>query len=232
MHVMEILLRTLITFIVLLLFTRLLGRKQLSNLTFFNYITGISIGTIAASISYDRKINLWDASLSLIGWVVLTLLIAFIDIKSRKMRVILDGQPVIVIKHGQIQEQALQSLRLDMEQLSMMLREKSIFSITEVDYAILETDGKISILKKEGNMPPTKADLNIPTAQAPFLPTEFVIDGKLIKENLAKANVNEAWLKQQIHAMGIPSIDKVFYVQLQKDGTLYVDLKDENPQKP
>jgi uncharacterized membrane protein YcaP (DUF421 family) len=227
MHFTEIILRTIITFIVLLLFTRLLGRKQMSNLTFFNYITGISIGTIAASLSMDRSTNIWDASTALVGWVVLTLLIALIDIKSRKMRLILDGQPMVVIKNGQVMEKALKKLRLDMEQLTMMLREKSVFSITEVDYAILETDGKLSLLKKEGEKPPTKTDFNMPLSPFTIIPTDLIIDGKLIKENLEKVNVNEAWLKQQISAIGIPSMDMIFYAQLQKDGTLYVDLKDD-----
>lgn len=229
MHI-EIVLRTVIVFFVLLLFTRILGRKQLSNLTFFNYITGISIGTISASLSMDRTLNVWDGATALIGWVVLTLILAIIDIKSRKMRVVLDGEPIVVIKNGQVLDQSLRKMRLDMGKLTMMLRQKNVFSLTDVDYAILETDGQISILKKEGMQPPTKTDLNIPTAPGlEIIPTDLIIDGKIIKENLEKANINEAWLKQQISAMGIPSIDKVFYVQLQKDGTLYVDLKDDPP---
>ncbi|MGV3489304.1 MAG: DUF421 domain-containing protein [Tuberibacillus sp.] len=230
MHIWEIAIRTLVIFFVLLFFTRQLGRKQMSNLTFFNYITGISIGTIAASISMDRSQNLWDAAIALIGWVVLTLVIAYIDLKSIKMRVILDGEPVIIIKNGRVLEKALKRVRLDMEQLLMMLREKNVFSVNEVDYAIIETDGKLSLLKKEADQPLVKKDTHVPVIQNGMIPTDLIIDGQMIKQNLIKTGVSEQWLRQQLQTMGV-SLNDVFYAQLQKDGTLYIDLKDDRPEK-
>ncbi|WP_027725700.1 DUF421 domain-containing protein [Tuberibacillus calidus] len=230
MHFWEISARTVITFFVLLFFARLLGRKQISNLTFFNYITGISIGTIASSISMDRSQNLWDAALALVGWVTLTLVISLLDIKSRRMRLLLDGEPVIVIKNGQVLKNTLKRIHLDMEQLMMMLREKSVFTVNEVDYAIIETDGKLSLLKKEAHQSPAKKDLGIPAATTGFIPTDLIIDGKLLMENLHRTGITEAWVKQQLAHYGIPDVREVFYAQLQKDGTLYVDLMDKAPE--
>lgn len=117
-------------------------------MTYFNYITGITIGAVAASITIDTSIDMVDAFVSLIGWSVLTILVGFINLKSPKARIILDGEPTIVIKDGKILEKALKGEKLNMDDLSMLLREQSIFSIQEVNYAVLEPNGQLSVLKK------------------------------------------------------------------------------------
>jgi uncharacterized membrane protein YcaP (DUF421 family) len=104
MNIVEVFSRAAAAFFVLLLLTRLMGRKQISQLTFFNYITGISIGAVAGSVSVDSNIKLSTGIGSLITWCGLTLIVGFIDIKSRKFRFFLDGQPSIIIKQGKIME--------------------------------------------------------------------------------------------------------------------------------
>lgn len=145
----QVILETIITFLVLLLYTRLLGKKQMSHLTFFNYITGITIGSIAANMVMLDTRSFYKELTSLTIWCLLTELVSWIALKSPKLRKSLDGKPTIVIKDGIIDKKALGSLRLNTDDLTMLLREKDIFNIAEVNYAILEPHGRLSVLKKE-----------------------------------------------------------------------------------
>lgn len=134
----DVLLRTFILFITLLVLTRILGKKQMSHLTFFNYFTGITIGSIAANMIRETEEPFWDDFIGLIFWCVLTLLVEYIGLKFSKLRQIIDGQPTIVIKRGVILKASLTSNRVNLDDLLMLLRKQNIFSIKEVEYAILE----------------------------------------------------------------------------------------------
>lgn len=146
---LKVILETVITFLILLLYTRLLGKKQMSHLTFFNYITGITIGSIAGNMVMIDTRTFYKELTSLTIWCVLTELVSFIALKSPKLRNKLDGEPTMVIKKGVIDKNALKSLRVNVDDLTMLLREKDIFDFSEVDYAILEPHGRLSVLKKD-----------------------------------------------------------------------------------
>jgi uncharacterized membrane protein YcaP (DUF421 family) len=206
-----------------------MGKKQVGQLTFFNYITGISIGAIAAAITIDHSIGFGEGIVGLIGWALLTHLVAFINLKSRKARVVLDGQPTIVIKNGDIMEKAMAGAGLNMDDLSMLLREKDIFSTKDVDYAILEPDGKLSVLKKVSQQNPTKKDLQVKTVKPIYMPTEIIVDGKVVSKNLTELNLSEKWLQTQMEQSGL-SLDQIFYAEIQSDGTLFFDRKESRDQ--
>ncbi|GED70889.1 hypothetical protein BRE01_45910 [Brevibacillus reuszeri] len=148
-HFLEITVKTLCGFVVILLLTRMLGKKQLSNVTFFTYVTGITIGSLTASMVIEPDTNFFEGLVSLALWAILTVLVEFLSLKSSKARVLLDGQPTLVIKKGEILEEALAQCRLNMDDLSMMLRKEDVFSIKDVAYAILEPNGQLSVMKKK-----------------------------------------------------------------------------------
>ncbi|MFC9539989.1 DUF421 domain-containing protein [Lysinibacillus sp. NPDC056959] len=179
---LQIVVQTIITFFVLLTLTRFLGKKQLSYLTFFNYVTGITIGSIAANMVILKTILFTKFLVSLIVWCALTSLISYIALKSGKARVILDGQPTIVIKKGKIDRAALASTKINIDDLTMMIRQYQVFSITEIDYAILEPNGMLSILKKPEFQSTQKTDLKIYPSAPAFIPLEIITDGKLIMQ--------------------------------------------------
>jgi uncharacterized membrane protein YcaP (DUF421 family) len=226
LNYLEVLGKVVISFAVLLLMTRMMGKKQVGQLTYFNYITGISIGAIAAAITMDRSIDIREGFVSLIGWALLTHLVAFINLKSRKARVILDGQPTIVIKNGQILEKAMAGASINMDDLSMLLREKDIFSTKEVDYAILEPDGKLSVLKKANQQTITKKDLNVNVVKPLYIPTEIIVDGKIVTRNLTELNLSENWLETQLQQAGV-KLNAVFYAEIQSDGSLFIDKRQD-----
>lgn len=223
----EVAIRTLFTFIVLLIVTRLLGRKQISQLTFFNYMTGITIGSMAASFTVESHVSVTEGATGVLGWCLLTLLVELIALKWPKARVALDGQPVILISRGKILERELAKTRMNMDDLSMMLRDKNVFSVNEVEYAILEPNGSVTVMKKDEHQHPVKSDLLfIPRKPIRQLPTELIVDGKLVEKNLQSLHLTEDWLDLELGKQHVLR-SEVFYAELQSDGSLYFDLYDK-----
>ncbi|BFH63004.1 YetF domain-containing protein [Paenibacillus azoreducens] len=219
--------RTLLSFVILLILTRLSGKKQLSHMTFFTYITGIALGNIAGDTIVHKDIPIYAGITGMTLWTILTIFIEKICLKSPWLRDILDGEPAIVIQKGKIQTKAMALSKLNMDDLSMLLREKDIFSIREVDYAILEPNGQLSVLKKQENDYPTKKDMKIPTQERLYLPTKLIVDGKIMEQNLKNLHFDHDWLDQQIKKLGANSVQEVFFAELQSDGSVYLDKKQE-----
>lgn len=217
--------RTLLGFTVLLILTRFLGKKQLGQLTFFTYITGIAMGNIAGDMVVHRDIKLIDGVTGLVVWALTTFLMELLSLKSSRARVLLDGEPTIVIKKGVIVQKALISQRLNMDDLTMLLRTNNVFSIQDVDYAILEPNGQLSVLKKPPLEAITKKDMHIEPEQRIYLPTEIIVDGKLVHRNLNELNLTNEWVNQQLILNKVNSIDEIFLAELQSDGSLYISRK-------
>ncbi|WP_079505582.1 YetF domain-containing protein [Mesobacillus jeotgali] len=218
-------LRTLLGFAVLFLLTRVLGKKQLSQMTFFTYITGIALGNIAGDMVVHRDIKLIDGVTGLALWAFLTLTIEYIALKSPKARILLDGEPTIIIKQGKINEKAMKSNKLNMDDLTMLLRIKNVFSIKEVDYAILEPNGQISVLKKVEYENVINKDTGIPLTPRKYLPSELVVDGRIVKKNLIELSLSEDWLANELKKKGISRFEEVFYAELQSDGTVVAEKR-------
>ncbi|MDW0109675.1 DUF421 domain-containing protein [Sporosarcina aquimarina] len=221
----EMILRTSLAFLVLLVLARFMGKKQISQLTFFHYVTGITIGSIAADIAGESETPFMDGLVAMIWWAALTVFMNFLTMKSKKVRVLLDDKPLIVIQKGKIEEGALKKARLTLNDLNMLLREQSIFSIKEVYYAIFETNGNLSVMKRMGDENATKTDVNASAKEPKYIPTEIISDGELILENLAELDLTEQWAYDQLKKKGVNRVDQVYYAEIQPNGELYVDLK-------
>lgn len=220
----EMILRTTLSFTSILVLARIIGKKQLSQLTFFHYITGITIGSIAAEISAQEQTKFWDGLVSLVWWSILTLLISYLSLKSPKARVLFDDRPTIVIQNGTIIKNGLKKARLHMEELSMLLREQGIFSVDEVQFAVFETNGELSVLKKPAKSPATKQDVKADVSIQPFIPTELISDGKIIMKNLIELDLTEEWLLNKLKKKNVKNIEDVFFAQILENGSLYVSL--------
>ena len=229
MPVAELVFRLAIAFITLLVLTRLMGRKEISQMTFFNFVSAISLGTLGASLAIDSSISITNGLIALIAWSAFTIFIGVLDIKSPKFRIAIEGQPRILIKKGKIMENELRKVRLDIDALNALLRKKNVFSVSDVDYAIFESDGTLSVMKKEPKQTLTKSDMNINQTNVNVFPisTSVISDGEIKQENLKKLNLDKQWLERQLKLSGVDSISDVFYAEVQKDGTLYIDYKND-----
>jgi uncharacterized membrane protein YcaP (DUF421 family) len=217
-----VIVRALISFFTLLLFTRLLGKHQMSNLTYFDYINGITIGSIAGTLATDLSSKAWVHWLGLTVYVAITFSIQLIDLKSRFFSKVLDGEPTVLMQNAKILEQNLKKSKMSKDALMMMLREKNIFDPTQVAYAIMEPDGNLSVLPKAEYQPTTPKDLNIPVQPA-RMTTELIMDGIILEQNLKQRNKDRQWLDLQLKANGIKDIKKVSFAAILPNGQLYVD---------
>lgn len=224
-HTLNTLLRTLTGFAVLLLLTRLAGKKQIGQMSIFTYITGIALGNMAGDMILSHDVPIFQGVIGMTFWSGLIFLMEILSLKVPKVRVALDGEPVLVIKKGVIQAPELRKMRLNMDDLTMLLREKDVFAIRDVEYAILEPHGELSVVKKADRQPAVKADLNLAPPEPTYLPGELITDGNVIRRNLREFGKDEQWLRLQLIAQGVGSAKSVLYAELEEDGTLFVQTK-------
>ena len=224
MEYATVLIRTVLAFVTLFVVARLLGKQQLSQLTFYEYITGITMGDIAASIAIDAGRSPLYYMLALVAFAILTLGTGVITEKSRPLRKLIEGEPVVLVHNGKILEHNMAKSGYNMENLMMQLRERDAFDIREVEFAIAETDGYLTVLKKSQNRPVTPADLGIDTKYE-GIPSEIIVDGQVIHQNLKQNHLDEAWLIARLQSMGYNSPQDIPYASLDSEGNLYVDDK-------
>ena len=224
----EMIVRTTVTFSVLLLLARILGKEQLSQLTFFNYITGITIGSIAGEVVAHDDTHYFNAITSLIWWSLLTILVSYISLKSSRAKALLDDKPMIIIKNGKILEGSLKKSRLPLGDLNMLLRMQGIFSVKDVHFAVLETNGELSVFKKVAQQSATKQDVKAQIIVPKYMPTTIIADGKIIEKNLPDQGLTEEWVIKQLKKHGVNSVQQVFYAEIESDGTIYMDLREDN----
>jgi uncharacterized membrane protein YcaP (DUF421 family) len=224
MDVSEILIRTLITFIVLYVIARILGKKLISQMTFFDFVAGVTLGSITASLIFSTTIHIATALLPLIVFGVIIFIFDIVSIKSFKGRKILNDEPTLVVKNGQILEKGMKKARLNVDELLLQLRKKNIFYLDEVEYSFLETDGTISALKKTEKQALTKKDygVNSPTRG---VPQTFIIDGQVLENSLNAIGQNMDWLQQTLNAQGIKDIRDVVVAQMDQQNNLYIDVR-------
>lgn len=218
-----VLARSLIAFFSLLIFARVIGKQQISQLTFFDYVLGITIGSIAASLSVDLSSRAWPHWVGLLTWTATVVALQFITLKSRHASNYLLGEPSVVIMDGQIMEEALRRIRYTVSDILEQLRDKGVFDLKQVAFGVVETNGKLSVLLKPEFLPLTPQDMNLPT-QANGLGTELIYDGIVIEENLQKSKVDRYWLKNELSKNGVQQVSDVFLAYLDGAGGLYLDL--------
>ncbi|KYH29573.1 MULTISPECIES: DUF421 domain-containing protein [Clostridium] len=218
-----VLVRGIIGFFSLLIFARILGKQQISQLTFFDYILGITIGSTASTLTTDLTSTVWCHWVGLLTWTVLSLILQFIALKSKRASDYLDDKPTIIIMNGKILESSMKKLRYRLSDLLEQLRDKGVFDLNQVAFAILEKDGQLSVLKKPEYEPVTPKDLNL-TVPPSYLSSELIYDGIVIEENLKKVNKDMKWLDLQLKAHNVKHISDVFIATYNPPDSIYIDL--------
>lgn len=226
MDIPQLILRIILTFVSLLFLARIMGRKEISQMTFFNFVSAITIGSIAADLVLSPDITIENGIIALSGWTVMTLLMDLVEIKTIRGRHLVSGNPLIVIQDGKIIEKSLLTARLSIDYLMALLRQQGIFTVSEVDYAIFEIDGKLSVLKKDIFIPVTKFDMKFPAVEKKYgLPTTIISDGRVISENIKNLKLEQNWLSTELKKHEIKNISEVLFAQVQTDGSLFLEKK-------
>lgn len=211
---------------VLFLLTKLMGRKQISQLTFFDYIIGISIGSIAAQIAVDRETSFVDGITALIVYALVATVISILTCKSILARRFFTGAPTILVQHGKIVEKNLKKEKFDLNDLLSECRINHIFNFDDIEYAIMEANGRISFLTKSQKRPATPEDLQIAVEQEEPIAT-VIIDGKVMAENLIKISKSREWLLAELKKQNVSSPKEVFFATCDNNGKLVLHKKNE-----
>ncbi|UWG99208.1 DUF421 domain-containing protein [Dehalobacter sp. DCM] len=216
--------RTIILYLIIVLVLRVMGKRQIGQLQPFELVIILMISELAVIPSQDSGIPLIAGLFPVIMLLLLGLAISELALKSEKARGIICGTPTILINKGQIMEDQLRKLRYNLSDLLEQLRAKNMFNIADVDYAILETNGQLSVIPKSDKRPATPHDLKLQIA-GDGMPLALIMDGEIQKKNLEKSGVDIIWLEKEIKKANISNIKQVFFASIDSQQKLYIQKK-------
>ncbi len=219
--------RTIILYSFLLIIMRLMGKRQLGQLEPFDLVTALMISELAALPMEDNRMPLISSMIPITTLVVLQIITSIIQLKSEKARTLLNGEPSILIKDGEVDLKELRNQRFNLDDLLEELRLNGYFNLSDIHYAVLETNGNISIMPKEENTPITPKVLNLSVQEKP-MPMIIINDGSINKQNLEKVGKNMKWVKKQLRKNNIESYEDVFIGIVYDDDKFFYQLKENN----
>ncbi|BAF59030.1 predicted membrane protein [Pelotomaculum thermopropionicum SI] len=221
--VWEYIYRTVFIYFLVLAVIRMMGKREIGQLSPFDFVVAIIIAELAAMPMEMSNIPLWHSVLPLVILGVLEVAVSYATLLSQTLRGVVCGHPQVVIKNGKLLREEMRKARYNLDDLMAQLREKGVVDPSDVEFAVLETSGKLSVILKSQRRPVTPADLGIST---PYegLPTVLVMDGNVMKKNLKEANLDEKWLLQALQERQL-SPKKILLATLSTDGRLYISEK-------
>lgn len=217
--------RTVLIYFLVLVIVRLMGKREIGQLSPFDFVVAIIIAELAAIPMETTGIPLWKAILPMLTLAVLEVFLSYLALYSPFLRKILDGQPQVVIKNGRIIKSELRKARYNLNDLLAQLREKGIVNVSDVEFGILETSGKLSVIPKSQKRPVTPEDLSLPTGYE-GLPAVLIMDGTIVRENLRLTGLDEKWLTERLAEFNLRPRD-VFLAVLGTDGNLFINKQEE-----
>ena len=226
----EVLVRALVSILVLFLLTKFMGFKQISQLNLFDYIVGISIGSIAAQMAFDPDIPYYATITAMAVYALIEVLISFLTTKSIRLRSFVTGTPVIVINKGKIIEASLKKIKYDLNDLLTECRINGYFDVSEIECAVMETDGRLSFLAKADIRPVTPRDIGLSPASEGLV-ANVILDGNLMQSALKSCGRDENWLQKQLQDNKIKDIQTVLLGTVDVTGVFRAYLKNEPPLK-
>ena len=222
--------RTILVLIILFFITKMMGKKQISELNFFDYVVGITIGSIAADISLDIEKNMIAGIAALFIYGFISYIISFVSIKSILARRFFIGVPTVLVEKGKIIESGLKKSKIDVNDLLMEARENGYFNLDEIDYALMEVNGNISFLPKEKEKPVTKKDMKI-KCNNEGLTVNAIIDSKYMVNNMKAINKDKEWLDHELKVNGYDNYDNILLATIDNNYKVTIYEKNVKPDK-
>lgn len=226
-HLFEILLRSCSSLIALFILTNMLGKKQVSQLSAFDYVIGISMGSIAAEMTINKEAPFFDGLFAMATYAFIAYSISYLTLKSIHLRRFFTGVPVILIQDGKFIKKNLRKSLLDVNDVLEEARTNGYFEIADIAYAIMETTGNISFLPKTANRPVTMKDMNLKDKVA-GLTANVIIDGNIMEENLRLMKKEKKWLLKEIKKQGYDNPEDIFLATLDNNYNLSIYKIEDN----
>ncbi|MBN8208432.1 DUF421 domain-containing protein [Bacillus sp. NTK071] len=219
MEYMTIILRTLVLYFLIIVVFRIMGKREIGQLSILDFVVSIMIAELAVTSIEDPGTPMVRTIVPMGILVIIQILMAYISLKSEKVREIVDGKPSVLIDRGKIDETAMKKQRYNFDDLLIQLRENNIASVSDVEFAILEPSGKLSVIKKENDTKQKDA--------GSLLPLPLILDGKVQEEHLERIGKTSLWLRQELRKVGQKDIKCISYCSLHKNGSFFIDIKNE-----
>lgn len=211
MNFFDVFLRSFFSILALFFLTKIMGRKQISQLNLYDYVVGITIGSVAAEISTNLDTHFFSGILVMVIYSIVSVLFSFLSEKSIVLRRFIIGVPYILIENGKILESSLKKAKFDINELLQEARIGGYYDLSQIDYAIMEANGKVSFLPKGKYSPVTISDMKLKESKNALV-SNLVIDGKIMFNNLDYIGKSEQWLLNRLDSMGYKSLDEILLV--------------------
>lgn len=220
--------RSIISLVVLFFVTKLIGKKQVSELSLFDYVIGISIGNYTAEMVMNFDNQYINGIIAMVCFGLISYLVSVVTMKSIALRRFIIGVPTVIIQDGKISLNGLKKAKIDINDLLEQCRSLGYFDVSEISYAILEVNGKLSVLPKADYKVPTLKDLNIKNNKS-YLSSNVIIDGKLMEKNLKNSNKDKKWLDQELKKQGYSNYELILLATITNDS---LSVFEKDIQKP
>lgn len=216
--------KCILIYILALILSKFIGIKIISQMNFFDFIMGVSVGSMIAKIVIDKDHVVFSGIIALIIFTLLTAATSYLNLKSYIGRKIINAKTKIVVENGRIIDKNLKSLRITINELMMKLREKDVFNLEDVQYAVMESNGQLSVLIKEDKKPVTPYDMNLKVKGSSLI-NDIIIDGKIINKNLKIAGIDEKWLINELKKKNISKVEDIFYAGIDKNKRIIISKR-------
>ncbi|ADL52210.1 DUF421 domain-containing protein [Clostridium cellulovorans] len=226
MELLRVVLTSIGSVVALFILTKIIGNRQMSQVSMFDYINGITIGSIAAEMATSLSDDYIRPLIAMIVYAIVSVAFSILTSKSIKFRRILTGETLILFDQGKLFEANFKKAKLDLSEFLTQCRNSGFFNLSNIETAVLESNGKISFLPVSLQRPATPSDLNLKVQQEKLV-VNIIIDGKVLKDNLKFTGKDEKWLGKQLKNQGISDVSQVFLATCddKKDLSVYVKIK-------
>ncbi len=220
-ELLDVTIRAISSLITLFLITKMLGKKQVSQLSLFDYVIGISIGNFAAEMTINLESNEINGIWAVVLFGLFAYLVSYLTMKSMTMRRFFMGTPTVIIQNGKILEKNLRKVKFDINDMLEEIRSNGYFDLSQVEYALMEANGKLSILPKSEYRPLTPKDMNLNITNE-GLCANIIIDSKIMHNNLKMCKKDEKWLKKELKIKGYSDLSKILLATLDNNEKITV----------
>ncbi len=208
MEIVKVILTSVLSAVALFVIAKILGHKQMSQLDFFDYITGITIGSIAAELATELE-KPWKPLIAMIIYGGITVGLTLLTSKFSRMRKFINGTPTIILNGGKLYRKNMKKAKMDLSEFMVMCRQEGYFNLNDIQTAIFEYNGRLTVLPKATKRPVNPTDMNIiPPPET--INTEVIMDGRILDENLKRLGLDAVWLKKELECQGYKNAKDIF----------------------
>ncbi|WAH38430.1 DUF421 domain-containing protein [Alicyclobacillus dauci] len=222
--------RILVLYLLVMVALRVMGKREIGQLSVFDFVVSVMIAELSTLPMEDTQVPLYKSVISIGSLVLFQTIVAFLQIKSHRFRHFVDGEPSVLIEHGQVKDREMKRLRYSVHDLMTQLREKGVSNVADVEFAILETSGQLSVFPKAAVRPLTPRDIGR-MVDTETIPMPLIVDGYPVEKTLSILKQDETWLADEMKRRGYSSLRDVFYASVDASGNIWIDERDARDEK-